>query len=85
MISDASGNQRVAVAKNTVGWGDSLLADMKEGGGLCGAPLPDGNVLLNVDGPGYSNIRTLDVKTGTLHDVTPPQGRSVVVLDLARR
>jgi dipeptidyl aminopeptidase/acylaminoacyl peptidase len=77
VISDASGgNQRVAVAKNTTGWGDSLLADMKEGGGLCGAPLPDGNVLLNVDGPGYSNIRTLDVKAGTFQNVTPPHGEA---------
>jgi dipeptidyl aminopeptidase/acylaminoacyl peptidase len=76
VISDATGNQRVAVAKNTVGWGDSLLADMKEGGGLCGAPLPDGNLLLNVDGPGYSNIRTLDAKTGTLTDVTPARGEA---------
>jgi dipeptidyl aminopeptidase/acylaminoacyl peptidase len=77
VISDAAGNnQRVAVAKNTTGWGDSLLADMKEGGGLCGAPLPDGNFLLNVDGPGYSNIRTLDTKTGTFHDVTPPHGEA---------
>jgi dipeptidyl aminopeptidase/acylaminoacyl peptidase len=76
VVSDTSGNQRVAVAKNTTGWGDSLLADMKEGGGLCGAPLPDGNVLLNVDGPGYSNIRTLDVKAGTLQNVTPPHGEA---------
>jgi dipeptidyl aminopeptidase/acylaminoacyl peptidase len=77
VISDPSGgNQRVAVAKNTTGWGDSLLADMKEGGGLCGAPLPDGNVLLNVDGPGYSNIRTLDVKAGTFQNVTPPHGEA---------
>ncbi|MEO7202617.1 MAG: S9 family peptidase [Candidatus Tumulicola sp.] len=76
VISDTSGNQRVAVAKNTTGWGDSLLADMKEGGGLCGAPLPDGNFVLNVDGPGYSNIRTLDTKTGTFSNVTPPRGEA---------
>ncbi len=76
VISDASGNQRVAVAKNTTGWGDSLLADMKEGGGLCGAPLPDGNFLLNVNGPGYSNIRTLDTKTGSFSNVTPPRGEA---------
>jgi dipeptidyl aminopeptidase/acylaminoacyl peptidase len=76
VISDAGGTQRVAVAKNTTGWGDSLLADMKEGGGLCGAPLPDGNLLLNVDGPGYSNIRTLDVKTGAFQNVTPPHGEA---------
>ncbi|HXM06161.1 MAG TPA: S9 family peptidase, partial [Candidatus Acidoferrum sp.] len=76
VIADTSGTQRVAVAKNTTGWGDSLLADMKEGGGLCGAPLPDGNLLLNVDGPGYSNIRTLDVKTGAFQNVTPAHGEA---------
>jgi dipeptidyl aminopeptidase/acylaminoacyl peptidase len=74
--SDGSG-QRVLVARDTVSWGDSLLADMKEGGGLCGAPLPSGNLaLLNIDGPGYANLRTLDLSTGTLRDVTPPRGEA---------
>jgi dipeptidyl aminopeptidase/acylaminoacyl peptidase len=70
-------DRRVIVARDTVGWGDSLLADMKEGGGLCGAPLPDGKtMLLNVDGPGYSNLRLLDLSSGSFTDVTPPKGEA---------
>jgi dipeptidyl aminopeptidase/acylaminoacyl peptidase len=70
-------DRRIVVARDTVGWGDSLLADMKEGGGLCGAPLPGGKLaLLNVDGPGYSNLRSLDLTSGAFADVTPPHGEA---------
>jgi dipeptidyl aminopeptidase/acylaminoacyl peptidase len=65
------------VAKNQIAWGDSLLADMKEGGGLCGVPLPDGkHALLNVDGPGYANLRTLNLDDGTFAAVTSPHGEA---------
>ena len=68
---------RVIVAHDTVPWGDSLLADMKEGGGFCGSPLPSGNLaLLNIDGPGYANLRTLDLANGALADITPPRGEA---------
>jgi len=68
---------KTIVAANRISWGDSLLADMKEGGGLCAAPLPGGSqALLNVDGPGYANLRTLDLQTGALHDLTPPAGEA---------
>jgi dipeptidyl aminopeptidase/acylaminoacyl peptidase len=70
-------DRRTIVAGNTIAWGDSLLADMKEGGGLCASPLPGGKTaLLNVDGPGYSNLRTLDLTNGSFADVTPPQGEA---------
>ncbi len=70
-------DRRIVVTHDTVSWGDSLLADMKEGGGLCGAPLPGGKLaLLNVDGPGYSNLRTIDLTSGALSDVTPPEGEA---------
>jgi dipeptidyl aminopeptidase/acylaminoacyl peptidase len=69
-------DRRVVVAHNTTAWGDSLLADMKEGGGFCAWPLSGDRMLLNVDGPGYSNIRTLDLTTGTFADVTPPKGEA---------
>lgn len=70
-------DRRIVVARDTVQLGDTLLADMKEGGGLCGWPLPGGKVaLLNVDGPGYANIRTLDLANGTLHDITPATGEA---------
>jgi dipeptidyl aminopeptidase/acylaminoacyl peptidase len=74
--SDGSG-ARVVTARDTTSWGDSLLADMKEGGGLCAAPLPAWNeAVLNVDGPGYSNLRTLDLANGTFRDLTPPAGEA---------
>ena len=74
--SDGSA-RRVVVPRDTVSWGDSLLADMKEGGGLCGWPLPGGKqALLNVDGPGYSNLRRLDLSNGSFVDVTPPRGEA---------
>lgn len=74
--SDGS-DARIVVAQNTTSWGDSLLADMKEGGGFCGAPLPSGNqAVLNVDGPGYSNLRALDLTNGSFRDITPPGGEA---------
>jgi dipeptidyl aminopeptidase/acylaminoacyl peptidase len=74
--SDGS-DARVLTAHNTISWGDSLLADMKEGGGFCAAPLPAGNeAVLNVDGPGYSNLRALDLANGTFRDLTPPSGEA---------
>jgi dipeptidyl aminopeptidase/acylaminoacyl peptidase len=74
--SDGS-DAHVVTAHDTISWGDSLLADMKEGGGFCAAALPAGNqAVLNVDGPGYSNLRTLDLATGTFRDLTPPSGEA---------
>ena len=70
-------DRRILVAADSVSWGDSLLADMKEGGGLCGGPLPNGTqALLNIDGAGYSNLRTLDLGSGALANVTPPHGEA---------
>jgi dipeptidyl aminopeptidase/acylaminoacyl peptidase len=70
-------DRRIVAAHNSISWGDTLLADMKEGGGLCGWPLPEGNfALLNVDGPGYANLRTMDLTSGTLHDLTPAKGEA---------
>jgi dipeptidyl aminopeptidase/acylaminoacyl peptidase len=76
--SKPDGSDRsVVTARDTVGWGDTLLADMKEGGGLCGWPLPGGKqAILNVDGPGYSNLRTMDLTSGSFTDVTPPRGEA---------
>ncbi len=68
---------RIITPHDTTSWGDSLLADMKEGGGFCAAPLPSGNrAVLNVDGPGYSNLRTLDLANGAFRDLTPPAGEA---------
>jgi dipeptidyl aminopeptidase/acylaminoacyl peptidase len=71
------GDARAIVPKNQVSWGDSLLADMKEGGGLCASPLPSATqLLLNRDGPGYANLQILDVATGSFRDVTAPKGEA---------
>jgi dipeptidyl aminopeptidase/acylaminoacyl peptidase len=70
-------DRRVIVARDTVPFGDSLLADMKEGGGFCGWPLPDGKRLLsNVDGPGYANLRTIDLGSGAVSNLTPSKGEA---------
>ena len=70
-------NAREVLAKNTVSLSDSLLADMKEGGGPCGDVFPDERrMLTNADGPGYSNLRILDLQTGALRDLTPPRGEA---------
>jgi dipeptidyl aminopeptidase/acylaminoacyl peptidase len=73
---DGSDAQTI-VTKDSVSWGDTLLADMKEGGGFCGSPLPSSKTaVLNVDGPGYSNLRTLDLANGTFANLTPPKGEA---------
>ncbi|HVS45167.1 MAG TPA: S9 family peptidase [Verrucomicrobiae bacterium] len=71
-------NRRDLVAKNTYLWGDSLLADMKEGGGTCGPLFAPGDAwfAINIDGPGYSNLRKVDAATGAVSDLTPPRGEA---------
>ncbi len=70
-------DRRTVVARDTVSWGDTLLGDMKEGGGLCAWPLPDRQtVLLNMDGPGYANLRRLDFAHGTFANITPAKGEA---------
>ena len=70
-------DRRIVIARNAVGWGDTLLADMKEGGGFCGWPLPGRDrLILNLDGPGYANLRTVDLSDGSVADVTPPRGEA---------
>jgi dipeptidyl aminopeptidase/acylaminoacyl peptidase len=65
------------VKKNTLSFGDSLLADMKEGGGPCGDFLPDErHAVINADGPGYANLRLLDLTTGGVTDLSPPKGEA---------
>ncbi|MGA8534153.1 MAG: S9 family peptidase [Candidatus Tumulicola sp.] len=68
---------QVVVAKDQGSWGDSLLGDMKEGGGLCMWPLPNApQVLLNRDRPGYANLGVLDAGTGSFRDLTPAKGEA---------
>ncbi|MBC5816293.1 MAG: S9 family peptidase [Candidatus Eremiobacteraeota bacterium] len=65
------------VAKNTIAWGDSLIADMKEGGGLCYNMTPDDkSIILNLDGPGYAHLVKMSASEGTMTDLTGPQGEA---------
>jgi dipeptidyl aminopeptidase/acylaminoacyl peptidase len=73
---DGSDRHQV-VAIDKASWGDALLADMKEGGGACGSILPgDKTMVLNTDGPGYANLKKLDLQTGTFTDLTAPHGEA---------
>ena len=68
---------RVVVPKNTISFGDTLLADLKEGGGGCGDTMPDGRTaIVNADGQGYANLRRFDLGTGSVTDLTPPRGEA---------
>jgi dipeptidyl aminopeptidase/acylaminoacyl peptidase len=65
------------VKKNTLSFGDALLADLKEGGGPCGDLLPDEqHAVINADGPGYANLRLLDLSSGAVSDLSPPKGEA---------
>ncbi|HKU82119.1 MAG TPA: S9 family peptidase [Candidatus Tumulicola sp.] len=71
------GDARTIVPHDQLSWGDSLLADMKEGGGLCMEPLPGTQrALLNLDGPGYANLRTIDLQAGAVTGLTPARGEA---------
>jgi dipeptidyl aminopeptidase/acylaminoacyl peptidase len=70
-------NVKEFVPTNAFSFGDALLGDMKEGGGACGQMLPDeAKAVINADGPGYSNLRLLDLQTGTLTDISPKRGEA---------
>jgi dipeptidyl aminopeptidase/acylaminoacyl peptidase len=86
-------DRRVVVERNAVAWGDTILGDMKEGGGFCAWRMPGPSTefipsgveglrtgskfaLLNADGPGYANLRTLDLASGELRAVTPARGEA---------
>lgn len=65
------------VKPNRLSFGDALLADMKEGGGPCGDLLPDErHAVINADGPGYANLRLLDLANGDVSDLSPPKGEA---------
>ncbi|MDQ2991739.1 MAG: S9 family peptidase [Candidatus Eremiobacteraeota bacterium] len=79
LSANADGSDaRVLANKDATLFGDSVLADMKEGGGQCG-PLfvpGDGSFVINADGPAYANLRTVDATTGTMTDLTPERGEA---------
>ncbi|GAC1357691.1 MAG: S9 family peptidase [Vulcanimicrobiaceae bacterium] len=71
-------NRREVVPKNTDAWGDSLLADMKEGGGFCGPwfTADDRFMIMNIEGPGYSKLVKMSAADGTTTDLTAARGES---------
>ncbi|MGZ3517955.1 MAG: prolyl oligopeptidase family serine peptidase [Vulcanimicrobiaceae bacterium] len=79
VTSAANGSgRRVVVARNTVAFGDIVLADMGEPGGMCGpffAP-NDAFAVTNVSAPGYSKLVKLDLRTGSATDVTGRSGEA---------
>ncbi len=65
-------HRKTVVPLNTIDFGDSVLADMGEPGGLCGpyfAP-HESFVLTNVEEPGYSALVKLDPRTGSVQQLT---------------
>jgi len=75
--SRADGSQRrQLIGKNTYAWGDAVITDTKEGGGLCGpwfAP-DDKSFILNLNGPGYSKLVKVDSSHGSMADLTGSDG-----------
>ncbi len=86
--SRPDGSQRKAVVPlDTIDFGDSVLADMGEPGGLCGpffAP-HDAFVLTNVEAPGYSALVKLDPRTGAIQKLTSAGEASDCSMDASGR
>jgi len=64
------------IGKNKLAWGDIVITDAKEPGGLCG-PLFDPQdrfMVLDLNGPGYSKLVKIDTGDGTIRDLTPDKG-----------
>jgi dipeptidyl aminopeptidase/acylaminoacyl peptidase len=80
-------DRKTVVPGNTIDFGDSVLADMGEPGGLCGpffAP-HEAFALLNVEQPGYSALAKLDVKTGRVTTLTGAGEASECSMDSSGR
>jgi dipeptidyl aminopeptidase/acylaminoacyl peptidase len=71
--ADANGaNARTIVQKNAVQFGDTVLADMGEPGGVCGPEFAPGDryAVSDVDEPGYSALVRLDPASGAVTRLT---------------
>lgn len=71
MRTNGVGAQTV-VPKDTIQFGDSVLADMGEPGGLCGFQFTPGNAfaIANVEQPGYSALVKFNPRTGDVTKLT---------------
>ncbi|MDQ2681379.1 MAG: S9 family peptidase [Candidatus Eremiobacteraeota bacterium] len=75
--SNSAGSDRtVLVPAKKVEWGDVVLADMGEPGGVCGLLFTpdDHRLVINVNGPGYSHLVKMDTHSGAMTDLTAPRG-----------
>ncbi len=65
-------NARTVIAKNTFDYGDTVLADMGEPGGLCGPFFAPGDafMLANENRPGTGVLVKIDPKTGAVTALT---------------
>ena len=73
MRSQSDGSRRrTIVPLNTVDFGDTVLADMGEPGGLCGPYFAPGGAfaLMNANEPGYSALVKVDPVTGAVQKLT---------------
>ncbi|HKU69145.1 MAG TPA: S9 family peptidase [Candidatus Baltobacteraceae bacterium] len=72
LMRTAPGGARQIVAKNATQFGDSVLADMGEPGGLCGPQFAPGDAfaLMNIEQPGYSALVRLNPQTGMVTKLT---------------
>lgn len=72
LMRTAGATSEAIVPKNRTQFGDSVLADMGEPGGLCGPQFAPGDAfaLTNVEQPGYSALAKLNPRTGAVTKVT---------------
>jgi dipeptidyl aminopeptidase/acylaminoacyl peptidase len=79
--------RKTVVPGNAIDFGDAVLADMGEPGGLCGpffAP-HESFVLTNIEAPGYSALVKLDPETGVVKKLTSAGEAADCSMDAAGR
>jgi dipeptidyl aminopeptidase/acylaminoacyl peptidase len=78
---------RTIVAKNTVQFGDTVLADMGEPGGICGPHFGPGDrfAIADADERGYSALVKLDTATGAVTRLTSAGEAAECSMDRAGR
>lgn len=82
-----AGAHQTVVPKNTIDWGDAVLADMGEPGGLCGPTFAphDAFALLDENAPGYSALVKMDPRTGAVTKLTSTGEAAECTMDASGR
>jgi dipeptidyl aminopeptidase/acylaminoacyl peptidase len=83
LMRTARANALTVVPKNTTQFGDSVLADMGDPGGLCGFQFAphDTFAIANVEYPGYSALVKVDPATGAVSKLTSYGEASMCTMD----